>query len=426
MSSELFFALVTAAAVCAVTWPLVRRAGRAGSVTPESKAATQSDAWSTLWRRRGVLIASLAALAMAAGGLYLKFGSPELGVTPFAGEHNPAPDQQSVQNLVAQAEAHLQRDPGDGHGWEILGPVYMRLNRYSDAVTAWNNALQILGESAERDANLGEALTAEANDVVTADAKAAFERALALDKTSVTARYYLGLAAEQDGQREQAAKIWSDLLADAPADAFWVGDVRKALARVQGGSASPSGPQALQAGTADQPTDRQAAMIQGMVDRLASRLKQDGSDVDGWIRLVRSYKVLKDPEKARAAAAEAQQALAQDPGKLKQFNAALEALDSGNPAPATLAAGPVAAPSAAADQHQQGATMESMLERLAGRLRLSGADPEGWLTLVRSYDTLGEKDKARAAVKEARDALAADPGKLDQFNAALKNFKFGD
>ena len=31
-----------------------------------------------------------------------------------------------------------------------------------------------------------------------------------------------------------------------------------------------------------------------MVDRLATRLKQDGNDVEGWLRLVRAYKVLGD------------------------------------------------------------------------------------------------------------------------------------
>ena len=66
-----------------------------------------------------------------------------------------------------------------------------------------------------------------------------------------------------------------------------------------------------------------------MVDRLAARLKQDGSDVDGWVRLVRSYNVLGEPEKARAAAADARQALAGDPGKLQQLNAALKELDAG-------------------------------------------------------------------------------------------------
>ena len=44
-------------------------------------------------------------------------------------------------------------------------------------------------------------------------------------------------------------------------------------------------------------TDR-AAMIRGMVDRLATRLKQNGNDVEGWLRLVRAYMVMGDRDKA--------------------------------------------------------------------------------------------------------------------------------
>ena len=46
-----------------------------------------------------------------------------------------------------------------------------------------------------------------------------------------------------------------------------------------------------------------------MVARLSERLKQDGSDVDGWLRLVRAYMVLGDKEKARESVGEARRAL---------------------------------------------------------------------------------------------------------------------
>jgi len=193
------------------------------------------------WWRRAVAVVSLLVLPAIAGGLYLRLGSPELVSENSVAQRNVEAAKQSVESLVAQAEAQLQRNPEDGRGWEVLAPVYMRLDRYSDSVTAWSHALQLLGESAEREANLGEALTAEANGVVTTDAKAAFVRAVTLDETVVSAQYYLGLAAEQDGQREKAAKIWRDLIAQAPAGATWVSAVRNALVRVESKSTTPPG-----------------------------------------------------------------------------------------------------------------------------------------------------------------------------------------
>ena len=74
------------------------------------------------------------------------------------------------------------------------------------------------GETSDRMEGLGEALVAAANNVVTAEAKSAFERAVALDGENVKARYFLGVAAEQDGRPADAVgTIWRAMLAGAPA-----------------------------------------------------------------------------------------------------------------------------------------------------------------------------------------------------------------
>ena len=86
---------------------------------------------------------------------------------------------------------------------------------------------------------------------------------------------------------------------------------------------------AQMAAAAKQSPDQQTAMIRGMVDGLAARLKQDGSDLDGWVRLVRSYKVLGEPDKAQAAIGDAQRALANDPDKRKRLDIALKELEGG-------------------------------------------------------------------------------------------------
>ena len=68
------------------------------------------------------------------------------------------------------------------------------------------------------------------------------------------------------------------------------------------------------------------AMIRGMVDRLATRLKQNGDDVDGWLRLVRAYLVMGDEEKARSARADARQAVGGDAERLRLLNEGLKNL----------------------------------------------------------------------------------------------------
>ena len=468
MTLLLIFAVMTAAAVCAVIWPLIRNredrhsgsdvmvyrdqldeierdlsAGLIGKVEADAArveisrrllgAADTAGAKPpvsnlTPGRRRIAAAVALLALPTLAGGFYLRLGSPQLASAQQEAAPDMASAHESVEGLIAQVEAYLQANPGDGRGWEILAPVYMRLNRSSDSVTAWRHALQLLGESAERDANLAESLTAEANGVVTAEAKAAFVRAAELDGTLVTPRYYLGLAAEQDGDRAKAAKLWRDLIAEAPTNAEWVPIVRDALARVESNSDSQSGPNAADvAAGSTRPAEQESAMIQGMVERLATRLKQDGSDVEGWLRLVRSYKVLGEPDKVRAAITDAQQALATDRDKLEKLNAGLKSLDldvvrahEASAAPSTPEMNEQTATAADEAMQPQSAMIHSMVERLAARLKQDGSDAEGWARLVHSYKVLGETDKALAASQEARQALAADPAKLQQLTRAIE------
>jgi cytochrome c-type biogenesis protein CcmH len=230
----------------------------------------------------------------------------------------------SLDALVAQVEARLEKNPEDGRGWDVIAPVYMRYGRYDDAVKARRNSLRLNGATVEREADLGEALMAAANGVVTDEAKAAFDRALARDAKNLKSRFYLGLAAQQDGQGAKAASIWQEMLKDAGPNSPWAGMLREALARV---GAAPPGPTTEDVAAAEQmtPQDR-LAMVRGMVERLADRLKQDGSDVDGWLRLVRAYMVLGERERALSAVADARKALGHDADKLRRLDALVKEL----------------------------------------------------------------------------------------------------
>jgi cytochrome c-type biogenesis protein CcmH len=199
----------------------------------------------------------------------------------------------------------------------------MRLGRFDDAVKARRNALRINGASAEREADLGEALMAQANGVVTGDSKAAFERALGHDAKFPKARFFLGVAAHQDGDGGKAAAIWRDMLKDTAPDSPWAGMVRQALA----GAGEAPGPSAEDIAAAEtmSPQDR-SAMVRSMVERLAERLKSDGSDVEGWLRLVRAYTVMGDRDAALSAAADARRSLGHDADKLRRLDALVKEL----------------------------------------------------------------------------------------------------
>ncbi|HET9718230.1 MAG TPA: c-type cytochrome biogenesis protein CcmI [Pseudolabrys sp.] len=386
MALWLILGLMTAVAVAAVLWPLskpkrspagtdvevyrdqlseIERDQRNGLIAaPEAQAAKievsrrliaaaeaaqgESEGHS-IWGRRWVALASVVVLPIGALVIYGILGSPQMA-DHFSSERTVAGDR-SITTMVAQVEAHLASNPDDGRGWEVLAPVYMRLGRFDDAVTAWRNAIRVNGATGSREAQFGQALVAAAGGSVTQQAKTAFERAVALDKQNLMARFYLGLAADQEGRRADANAIWSDLIASAPPGAPWVQAVREAMARsAQTSRSSGSSPRGSTAGETDSapsiaapsgspaPTAADIAaasrmsekdrdeMIRGMVARLADRLKEDGQDVEGWQRLLRAYIVLGEREKAHAAAGDARRALANDPSKLRRIEDMIKSL----------------------------------------------------------------------------------------------------
>ena len=364
MTLWFLFALMTAAAMFAVLWPLSRArrerrtggdvavyrdqideiardraAGRIGEAEAEAArvevsrrliAAADADekpdapAGGETFRRRAAAIATLVALPAIGAALYLTLGSPNVPGQPLAARAT-APQNQSLETLVTRVEEHLEKNPEDGRGWEVIAPVYVRLGRLDDAVKARRNALRINGRDDRRkpdlEAELGETLIAAANGVVTQEAKAAFERAAAQDARHPKARFFLGVAAHQDGDGAKALAIWRDIARDTGTDSPWGIMARQAAASAEGAAPAP-GPSADDVAASEQmdPQDR-AAMIRGMVERLAERLQRDGSDVEGWLRLVRAYTVMGDRDRALSAVSDARRALGHDADKLRRIDA---------------------------------------------------------------------------------------------------------
>jgi cytochrome c-type biogenesis protein CcmH len=276
----------------------------------DSKANASDRAKSHGARARAAMIAIGAALPLLALGLYLTYGSPRLPDLPLAARlQDPASDR-NLEALVARVEARLREHPEEGEGWEVIAPVYMGWRRYGDAAQAYAQAIRLLGPSAKRLSGQGQALVLANNGVVTEDARHALERAVELDPTLIEPRIPLAIAKEQDGQFQAAIEDWRALLSKADGDAPWRELVEKRIAAAEAhfagkpmneagtptplnGAQSQNGPSASGIAAAQNvsPAARQA-MVEQMVQGLAARLDQDGSDLPGWLKLVRAYSVL--------------------------------------------------------------------------------------------------------------------------------------
>jgi cytochrome c-type biogenesis protein CcmH len=214
---------------------------------------------------------------------------------------NPA--ESSVDELVARAEAHLEANPTDGQGWDVLAPVYLRMQRFDDAANAYRNAIRLLGSSSDRQSGLGEALVNAEQGKISAEAKSAFEEALKLDATNPKAAFFVAMEMAQDGRKDEAIATWQKMRAGLPEGSPWLEAVDQALARAEAPDVPvANGPSKdeMEAAASMSPEDR-ASMIAGMVARLDEKLKQNPKDAEGWMQLIRSYLVIGEADKAKDA-----------------------------------------------------------------------------------------------------------------------------
>jgi cytochrome c-type biogenesis protein CcmH len=292
----------------------------------------------TTGRRIVVAAAMVLVVAAVSIGLYVRLGSPELPDQPLAERKATPIDKLSPEDLVARLDQQLAANPNDVRGWDIAGPVYMRMQRFADAVNAFQTAIRLGGINFAREAGLGEALTANSQGVVTSDARTAFESATKLEPNSPLPKMYLALALSQDGKLQDSAEAWKRVVAISPPYEPWGQTARKELAAVEAkiaaqsgtaptdgeAAAPPAGPVATAEPqqSASAPTGRQTlpdgtqTMIEGMVAQLRDRLDTQGGTPEDWGKLIKSYMVLGRNDDAKAAYVKARAALAADPAAM--------------------------------------------------------------------------------------------------------------
>lgn len=313
--------LIGAAEAAAAKTEISRRILRAGQV---SETMGQSSRGSAI----GFAVLAVLVLAGLSLGLYARLGSPSMSDVPLAERKSAAPERMSPEELIARLDDALAKHPDDLKGWDVAGPVYLRVGRTDDAIAAFRKAIALGGADARRDAGLGEALVVAANGVVTAEARTLFEAATKLDSEMPTPKMYLALALSQDGRLEESAAAWRAIIATGRGYEPWVKAAKRELAGVEAklqGAATPDAaqpapvqtPGAVTALPADDPN---RSMIETMVAGLAARIEKDGGSAEDWGKLMKSYRVLGRDEDARNAYEKAKAGLAPKPDELKALN----------------------------------------------------------------------------------------------------------
>jgi len=231
---------------------------------------------------RSLTLTSMFAFLGAAFLFYLFIGRPDLPSHPFEQASIRA---QHPTAIPANADRTLAR-ADDEHASEMT-----------------------LGTDATSLDSMAETLTAIAGGLVTEDARKILERSLALEPKNPRARFYIALSMEQAGQADAARDAFEALAKQSPDDAPWLPLVNEHIAKnggtavsAQAQPAASGGPTAEDVAAAERLStgDRQQ-MIRTMVESLDAKLTADPNNFEGWMRLVRSYAVLNDKDRAADA-----------------------------------------------------------------------------------------------------------------------------
>jgi cytochrome c-type biogenesis protein CcmH len=181
----------------------------------------------------------------------------------------------------------------DPEAWRYLAMAEGAAQEPAEAVRALHRAIRLQPRRADLWEMLGQALVMQTGQVGP-EAKAAFDRAVQLDPHAFIARFFLGRARIDAGDKAGGLAAWHALLADTPASDPRRAQLQAAIAMAEG-----------QAPPAPAVSGDQMTAIRGMVQGLADRLKANPDDPQGWVRLVRAYAVLGDARARDAALAQA-------------------------------------------------------------------------------------------------------------------------
>ena len=193
-----------------------------------------------------------------------------------------------------------------------LARTASRLNKTDVEISSLTKILSIKN-SPNLKSLLAHAIIKKADGQVTPKAKKLIKEALSEDPLNPGANYLNGLAQSQIGNEMLAFEIWTELYKRTSKNDTWKKDLEKNI-RIAAKNLGISkkalenklkndvlATNDLTKEILDLNEKEQNIRINQMVEQLADRLKDDKNDLEGWIKLYQSYKVLGKNKKALKA-----------------------------------------------------------------------------------------------------------------------------
>ena len=177
---------------------------------PSENPYTQSIGENKYW-----FIGLATLLPVVAISLYLQLGSPTILFHPeILRQTNPNNTEiiegslPSVDVMLEQVQAQLEKHPNDELGWSLLANVLMKLGRYAEAVAAYGELDRLTGGNPEVLVRYADALAMVAGGDLTGKPTTLLNRALEINPLQPQGLWLAGIAAQNRGDLAQAVAYW--------------------------------------------------------------------------------------------------------------------------------------------------------------------------------------------------------------------------
>lgn len=177
----------------------------------EEARVSESRAAQPAFVARRFALALAIAVPLGAAGLYWQFGTPgAISWTPDT-IRGSGMAQHEVEAMVARLAARLETAPGDGDGWALLARSYVVMQRFGDAVAAYDRAAKLIPGDAALLADYADAVAMNQGRRIDGKALELIEEALRADPTQWKALALAGTAAFERKDYRQAVTYWEKL-----------------------------------------------------------------------------------------------------------------------------------------------------------------------------------------------------------------------
>jgi cytochrome c-type biogenesis protein CcmH len=181
-------------------------------------------------RRLGFALGTL--LPAAAFGLYFWLGNPaSLIAVADANSSAALPDTSSAQGehdfmkMIQKVEEKTRANPDDGEAWAMLAKTYSAVERWPEALQAYEKAIKLLPQDASVLSGYAEAIAITNNRVLTGKPMELVQKALEINPDDMKGLELSGIYAYQEKNFAQASYFFKKLYKLMPPESSYAQDI---------------------------------------------------------------------------------------------------------------------------------------------------------------------------------------------------------